>query len=566
LVSARAALWGEEPPVSAATTVRTYAWRLRRVLEPGHDDPSVLVSLGDGYRLMLPPDAVDVQRVERAAMLAEAAMARGSRQQARDLLDGVMELWRGEPLNGIPGPFTERYRSSLSELRLSLLEERLGIDVDLGRGAGLIPELTALAAEHPFRERPSALLMLALYRAGRQADALDVFRASRRSLVDDLGVEPGPALVLMHRRILHNDPELMASADRDITAWTPPRPVQTPPDVPDFGGRENAVEQISRALAAPSPGAPAVVAVTGMSGVGKSTLAVHAAHLVRDAFPDGVLYAGLRTCGGSPVEPEAVLASFLAGLGVPPDAIPADVAARSAMFRSLTNGRKLLILLDDVEDGARIRPLLPGAEGCAVLVTGRSRLVDLSPLVNVHLDVFDPPDALRLLGRIIGEARLAAEPQAARDVVAACGFLPLAVRIVAARLVARPAWPIRSMADRLADERRRLDELTVGELAVEAAFDVGYRRLNEWQAFAFRVLSWADGPDIGVDAAAAALGVEAGAAARVLESLVDAAMIDSPEPGRYRYHGLLRAFGRRVTAVGAGTCAEERGAIITRAA
>jgi DNA-binding SARP family transcriptional activator/tetratricopeptide (TPR) repeat protein len=541
------ALWGEELPGSAATTVRTYAWRLRQVLESNPEDPSVLVSLGDGYRLVLPPGAVDVQRAEQAAALAEAAVARGCPQEARDLLSGALELWRGEPLNGIPGPFAERHRSRLSEWRLSLLEDRLGLDVDLGQGARLIPELTELTAEHPYRERPYGLLMLALYRAGRQADALAVFRTARRLLIDDLGVEPGLDLTLMHQRVLDNDPELIAAADRGATtAWAPPKPAQLPPDVPDFGGREHAVQQISHALSESPPGALAVVAVTGMGGVGKTVLAVHTAHLVRNAFPDGVLYAVLRTGGGSPVDPEAVLADFLGALGVPPEAVPADLAARAAMFRSLTDGRRLLIVLDDAEDGARIRSLLPGAEGCAVLVTGRGRLAGGWPLVNVDLDVFDPPDALGLLGRIIGGARLAAEPQAALDAVAACGFLPLAVRIVAARLVARPAWSIRDMADRLADERRRLDELRVGDLAVETAFEVGYRQLDEHQALAFRVLSWVDGPDIGVGAAAAILGVDAGTADGILESLVDVAMIESPAPGRYRYHDLLRAFARRL--------------------
>ncbi len=543
------ALWGDDLPVSASTTVRTYAWRLRQALMSERGEPGALVSIGNGYRMVLPRGAVDVEQAEKAAALAEQAGADGRLEQARDLLNGALRLWRGEPLNGIPGPFALRHRDRLAELRLTLLEERLALDVRLGRAARLIPELASLTAEHPLRERPHGLLMFALYRSGRQGDALAAFRAARQVLIDELGVEPGPELAQMHRRILDNDPALIAAIppQRERGPWAGvPKPAQLPPDIPDFSGREHSVDLIRRALTDPQPGTAALVAVSGMAGIGKSVLSVHAAHGVCDAFPGGVLYADLQAGCGSPATPEAVLAHFLGALGVPPAAVPHGLAARSAMFRSMTHGRRVLIVLDDAGDAAGIRPLLPGSAGCAVLATSRRRLVGLAALVHVGLEVFEPAQALGLLGRIIGERRLAAEPGAARELVTHCGFLPLAVRIAAARLASRPAWSVRDLATRLADEDHRIDELTIGDLAVGSAFDTGFRQLSEPQARAFRRLAWSDGPQIATGAAAAALGVDPAAAEALLESLVDAAMVDSPAPGRYRYHALLRVFARRL--------------------
>ncbi|MFE3644450.1 BTAD domain-containing putative transcriptional regulator [Streptomyces sp. NPDC059169] len=603
-----AALWGEDPPSAAMTTVRTYAWRWRKMLDAGgrndagggagSDRPgsSVLVSMGDGYRLDLPKLAVDAAEVESLAAEAERT-ARTEPRRARDLLNQALELWQGEPLAGIPGPFAERHRQRLEELRLTLLEERIGLDLALGRFSRCIPELTALTTEHPLHERAYGLLMRALYQAGRQADALAVYRGARQLFLAELGVAPGADLEQLHRRILEGDPALAAPEPSPVAATgtgaseeaagetpasrgapevdgpangdgsraaepdgreegegrqpasrpaaAPPRPAQLPPDAADFTGRTAPVRVLDEALGTPSAQALVIATVVGMGGVGKTALALHVAHRVRETYPDGQLYADLRGSDPVPADPEAVLSGFLVALGVPGDAVPDGLDARSALFRSVVDGRRLLLVLDNAKDAAQIRPLLPGAVGCAVLTTGRTRPAGLPATVQVDLDVFQPAEALDLLARTIGTERLAAERDAALDLLVACGYLPLAVRIVAARLAARPGWTVATLSRRLQVERRRIDELRIGDLAVAAAFEMSYRQLTADQARAFRLVASVDGPDIGLPAAAALLDLDEYDAEDLLEALVDVAMVESPFPGRYRYHDLLRTFARQ---------------------
>ena len=588
------ALWPEHPPEQARTMVRTYVSRLRRSMAGGADRTRVaavagqLSSVPGGYHLEVDESCVDAFQTERLVAEAGVASAQGALEQACALFGEALALWQGEPLIGIPGPFAARQRSRLGDLRLALLEERVALDTALGRASVCVSELISLTQEHPLRERFYELLMRALCQAGRQNEALEVFQGARRLLVRELGVEPGPDLVALQRRIFSGDPELTRQAPavepvngsartsaepvadpdppRQPQPQSPPtgeptssagghdsvqpdalpRPAQLPPDDVDFTGREAAVETLCTALTGTVSGWDAlrIGGVAGMGGVGKTALAVHVAHRVKQHFPAGQLYADLRG-DDEPVTPEAVLAAFLLALGTTAEALPNGLAARSALFRSLIDGRRLLVVLDNASDSAQIRPLLPGAAGCAVLVTSRARLAGLPGARQLGLTTFAPQEAQDLLERVIGADRLAGQSAAALELVTACGFLPLAVRIVAARLAARPGWTIQSMADRLSDERRRIDELRVGDLAVQATFELGYHQLTDSQARAFRLVTSVDCQDLSISSAAALLGLEEHLADEVLESLADVAMLESPAAGRYRPHDLLRSFARR---------------------
>lgn len=478
--------------------MRTYASRLRKVLDPG-----VLVSESGGYAVRgLAEGALDLARAQDLASAAEKARSAGDLCHARDLLRRALDLWDGEVLAGVPGPYAQTQRVRLGEWRLQLLETRLDMDLDQGCHAEAVSELTALTAAHPLRERLRELLMLALYRSGRQAEALAVYADTRRLLADELGVDPRPGLQELQQRILQADPALAElSAATAETATATLRPAQLPATVSDFTGRAAFVRELSDVLSAASGESAsgrvmAVSALAGIGGVGKTTLAVHVAHRARAAFPDGQLYVDLQGAGARPAEPETVLGSFLRALGTADSAIPDSLEERAALYRSVLDGRRVLVLLDNARDAAQVRPLLPGTDGCAALVTARVRMVDLAGAHLVDLDVMAPEEALALFTKIVGEERVASERQAALDVVGACGFLPLAIRIAASRLAARRTWTVSVLAAKLADERRRLDELQAGDQAVEATFELGYGQLEPAQARAFRLLGLADGPDI----------------------------------------------------------------------
>ncbi|MEV3968091.1 BTAD domain-containing putative transcriptional regulator [Streptomyces sp. NPDC050698] len=561
------ALWGEEPPSQALAAVRTYASRLRKVLDPGGTAaaPAVLVSEAGGYAVRgLAEDALDLTVAQDLATEAEKARSAGDLCHARAALRRALALWDGETLAAVPGPYAEAQRVRLEEWRLQLLESRLDMDLEQGCHAEAVSELTALTAAHPLRERLRELLMLALYRSGRQAEALAVYADTRRLLADELGVDPRPGLSELQQRILQADPGLAEpSSPAPEQATAPVRPAQLPATVPDFTGRSAFVRELGDILASAEGRVMAVSALAGIGGVGKTTLAVHVAHQARAAFPDGQLYVDLQGAGARAAEPETVLGSFLRALGTADSAIPDSLQERAALYRSVLAGRRVLVLLDNARDAAQVRPLLPGTDGCAALVTSRVRMLDLAGAHLIDLDVMSPDEALALFTKIVGEERVASERKAALDVVAACGFLPLAIRIAASRLAARRTWTVSVLAAKLADERRRLDELQAGDLAVAATFELGYGQLEPAQARAFRLLGLADGPDISLAAAAAVLDLPAEETEDLLESLVDTSLLESAAPGRYRFHDLVRLYAR--------ACAErdelppsERGSALSR--
>ncbi|MGW7573351.1 BTAD domain-containing putative transcriptional regulator [Streptomyces sp. NPDC054765] len=544
-------LWGEDPPARSVGVLRTYASRLRRVLEADRSHPEVLVSAGGGYLLRLPSSCLDVDHFQEQVTAAEQAREAGDTSGAETLLRKACAMWEGVPLAGLPGPLAQMHRARLTEQRLSAVRARLEVELELGRHAAIIGELTALVSEHPLQESLRELLMLALYRSGRKSEALAVFADARQALATELGIDPGPPLRDLQHRILQSDPGLSAPLTPESgkagkqTGRTRTRPAQLPADIADFTGREETIRPLRTDLTADGAGMPLAL-VSGMGGVGKSALAVHVAHAVRDHFPDGQLYADLRGAGDSPADPAQILAGFLVSLGIAEAAIPEGITERSALLRSRLADLRVLMLLDDARDSAQIRPLLPGSSSCAVLVTSRAWLTKIPPSLLVKLEPWPSDEAVALLTRIVGDQRVAAEPSAARQIAKACGFLPLAVRTAASRLASRPAWRLSQLAGRLASERYRLAALEAGDLAVEASFRLSYEQLDEQSARAFRLLALPDGPDVSSAAAAALLQVPEHDAERLAETLTDLGLLSCPHPGRYRYHDLLRLFAGKL--------------------
>jgi tetratricopeptide (TPR) repeat protein len=411
-----------------------------------------------------------------------------------------------------------------------------------GRHAALVPGLGELVARYPLREGLRASLMRSLAGSGRQAEAIDTYRELRRRLADELGVDPAPQVRELYASILDGDPQLLAP--RPAQAVARPLPAQLLADTSDFTGRRAQVRRLREALAADVDGsASAVVSVvSGPGGIGKSALAVHVAHLLADAFPDGQLFVNLAGMSGSPLAPTDVLDRLLRDLGVGADDTPADEAERAACYRSLLTGRRVLLVLDDARDAAQVRPLLPGAPQCAVLITSRAALADLAGVRRVDLDEMAADEGRELFTRIVGASRAEAEPEATGRLLQSCAGLPLAIRITGAKLASRLGWGIYAMASRLTAQRLRLAELRVGDLAVRASFQLSYHTLGEDSARMFRLLGLAELPVFGASQAGALCGVDGERAERLLDALADAHMLQSPAPGVYRFHDLLRLF------------------------
>ncbi|OAR24930.1 hypothetical protein A8W25_16200 [Streptomyces sp. ERV7] len=557
-------VWGHPAPKRALSTLQSQIFELRRKLEPGRrprTPAAVLVSAPGGYRLVTAEGVCDLDQFDRYLAEAEQTARDGDREGTRRLLRTALSLWRGLPLAGVPGPHADSLRDALTERRLTAVEARIRLDVELGAHAGSTPELALLVAEHPLREGLRALLMLALYRGGRQAEALAAYADGRSVLAAELGVEPGTELTDLYQRMLRADPSLATApavtASGPLRADTPqesttdgtteatadyrhPIPAQLPASPADFTGRTAAAEHLLAVLDADSPQI-VVSAMSGLGGVGKTALALHAGHRVRDRYPDGQLHVDLGGTSADPVEPAEVLGRFLRALGI--GAVPDGLDERAALYRSLLAGRRVLVLLDNAADGRQVTPLLPGTPGCAALVTSRARL-SLPSARAFELDVFSAGEAVALLTRIVGRARIAAEPEAAAELVAACGHLPLAVRIVGARLAQRPVWTVAGLVDRLTEEQHRLDHIRIGDLAVDATFRLSYDQLTPDLARAFRLGSLAEGPALSVPMAAALLDRDERRTESLLEQLVDVSLLEPSGERRYRYHDLLRLFAR----------------------
>ncbi|MFD8493694.1 BTAD domain-containing putative transcriptional regulator [Amycolatopsis sp. NPDC059657] len=525
-------VWGQDPPASVRNTLYAHIARLRRALA-GTDEIRIGKRSG-GYLAEVDPGAVDILRFRKLV-----ASARGlDDEEASKVLSEALSLWRGTPLADVAGPWVAETRPALDAEWSAAVLDRNAAELRLGRHADVLAEVRALLVKRPLDERLAAQLMLAAYRTGSPADALECFNDIRLRLAEELGVDPSAELRELHGKMLRNDPALDAPA-----AAVPVRvPAELPPDVADFTDRQAEVERLCELLA---PG-KAPVAINGPGGVGKSALAVHVAHRLADRFPDGQLYVDLQgaTAGLEPLAPAEVLDRWLHTLGGDPTRVPLDTGEAATRFRSLVAGRRLLIVLDNAATAAQVKPLLPA--GCAVLITSRVVLATLAGVTHLDLDVLSPDGAVALLGRLAGADRIAADPAQAAAVARLCGYLPLAVRIAGARLAARRNWTMSVLADRLAGQHRRLDELQVADLAVRASFTVGYQDLRADAARLFRLLGLLDGPDVSVRIAAALADCAVEDAESVLDRLCDAQLLASPVPGRYRMHDLIRLYAREL--------------------
>ena len=558
------AIWGQTPPDTARAQIHAAVTALRRVLRAA-GAAQLLATRAGGYVILPEPGQFDLEEFTSQIAAAQAQAAAGDRRAATDQIRAALELWQGRPLADVNADYIPDARARLDGRRLTALERLADLELSLGRHEDLIDELAAEVTAHPLRERLSGQLMLALHRAGRQADALSAARVFRSVLVEQQGLDPSRAFGTLEQAILRDDPGLdqqsapgaepAAAGQEPATATatgpggaapgrSPRRANFLPYDTPDFAGRAVELDQLAR----PQPGAGGVVtisAIDGMAGIGKTALAIHAGHRLADRFPDGQLFIDLQahTPGQAPLDPGAALEILLRQLGVPAERIPASVADRAARWRAELADRRVLAVLDNAADTGQVRPLLPGASSSLLLITSRRRLAELDGAHALSVDLLPAKDAVELFSQIVGE-RAAAEPIAVLDVLHLCGFLPLAVRIAAARLRHRPQWTVEYLASRLRDQRRRLAELSTSARSVAAAFTLSYQQLDPGQQRMFRLLGLHPGRDIDAHAAAALADVAPEQAEALLEDLLDAHVLLQHEPGRYTFHDLLREHAR----------------------
>ena len=578
------AVWGDKPPASAEGGVYTYVSGLRRVLDPERPrrDPDrarrapsrMLISGGGGYLLRLAPGALDAEHFQQCLGAARGLRAAGDLGGASRRVEEALALWRGLPYAGVPGPFAETERQRLSELRTTAVEERADLLLAQGQAAAAVPELAALAAAHPLREQATGLLMIALYRCGRQAEALRVFGQTRRRLADELGVDPGSELTRIHQQLLAMDPALDGPSADVIDVRVPPSaaapesvpaaaqsssaapvaapcPAQLPPEVAGFAGRAAELSWLHGLL----PEAGPVVLITGTAGVGKTALAIRFARQAASSFPDGQLYVNLRGFdpASAPVAPGTALMGFFDALGVPPRHVPAGLDAQSALLRTLLDGKRVLLLLDNARDADQVRPILPGSPGCLVLVTSRSQLTGLVVADGARLlplGVLDGGEAASLLVGRLGPARVGAEPDAVAALVGRAAGLPLALSVTCARAVSRPGALLSDLAAELADARDRLDALRTGDASTDlrAVFSWSVDKLSAPAARAFRLLSLHPGPDIAAPAAASLIAAPLPQARAALGELARASLLTEDAAGRFGYHDLLRAYAAELSA------------------
>ncbi|MBA2813865.1 tetratricopeptide repeat protein [Streptomyces sp. KM273126] len=545
-------VWGERAPQRARSTLYSYLSRLRQALRTAAGEAQITRRSG-GYELSVALSAVDLHRFRDLAARARTTAYEGDEDNAARLFDEALALWRGDVCPGMDTPWFNAQRETTRVERLAAVLDWGEIQLRRGLHAELLTTLPVHAESHPLDERLTAQLMLALYRGGRPADALNCYQELRRRLADDLGIDPGPPLQELYQQILVSDPRLAAPArgakpNPARTAAARPRQLPAPP--PLFTGRGDDLAGLDKLLAPQStPGSVPIAAICGTGGVGKTWLALRWAHDQQEYFPDGQLYADLRgfTPSGEPMDPYAVMRGFLEALGTDPANLPTAPQSQAALYRSLTAGQRLLIVLDNARDSDHVEPLLPGSPTCAVLITSRHQLPGLAAshgAGQLTLQTLDISEARALLVRRLGADPLDAEPAAAAELLQHSAGLPLAISVLAARLTTNPVLTLSALAAELRDTATRLDALESGEATsdVRTVFASSYLALDPQSARLFRQLAQAPGADIGLSAAASLTALPLSQLRTRLRRLQAHHLIQEHVPGRFTCHDLLRAY------------------------
>ena len=550
-------VWDGAPPPGSITTLRTHLARLRRCLGPRI--ARRIVTRSSGYAIELTEDELDLLAFEHHCRRARAALRAADNTQASASGALALRLPRGEPLSDVPSQLLrDLLVPQFERQRVQVAEDWIEAELRLGRHEPVLEQLMDLTARYPLRERFHAQLMLALAHSGRRAEALTAYQRARKTLVAELGVEPGRELRALHERMLADDEETPDTRWPDEELACPPvteAPRQLPPAAGHFTGRGAELAWLTGLAACCDPqavagGTAVITAIDGMAGIGKTALAVHAAHRVSDRFPDGQLFVDLHgyTEGHSPREPGDALGMLLRALRVPMGRIPEDAQERAGLYRERLAGTRTLVLLDNAADEAQVRPLLPAAPGCLVLVTSRRRLKGLDDARSVSLNLLTQWDAVALLHAVTGPGRVPADDPLLDEIAHQCGRLPLALRIAGALLRHRLAWNPGHLAAVLRDEHRRVPALTDGERDLATMLGLSYIGLSEPHRLLLGRLAQVSGPDAAADAAAALLGTDPDTATGLLADLADHNLLITHAPGRYRLHDLIRAHARTLAA------------------
>lgn len=533
------AVWGDTPPRTARSQVQIIVHGLRQLL-----GLNVIVTSPPGYTIQIPDDALDLTIFEKRRAIGMAAIAERRIPEAVHQLRSALSLWRGTPMGGAQSAVIGAAATRLTELRISTLQDCIDLELQLGMHSSLVSELSELVAEHSLHERFRGQLMLALYRSGRQADALEIFRSGRDLLNQELGLEPSSELSRLQRAIMQRDSQIdlpgsSHPAGLPIKTGTGVIPRQLPRTIADFTGREELLAEISEIVSgyvtSSSLEVPVIV-LAGRGGTGKTTLAVRAGHMFSESFPDGQLFLRLRP--GQPQDLAGLLEHLLRSVGIPHETIPADVDGRTAMYRSWLAGRRVLIVIDGADSSAQITPFLPGTPCSAVIVTSNQWFAGLEGAHQIEVGRLDDESAILFLTRLIGEPRVSSELSAASGLIRLCEGIPLALRIVAAKLAARRHWPVQRMVARLQDETRLLDELDLDGVGVRATLSVAYESLGNDAARLLRWLSLLGDNDFGSWVGAPLLDDDVYQAEELLQRLVELYLVEAivADNGTIRFH------------------------------